>query len=267
MAVKEQALDLQEFFVHHYYHVGIRRFYIMDDGSSPPLSSFEYPGVPRSVLTFDFQDPSMRTTEQFMAQPQIYSRCMDSYGDKHTWMAFIDADEFFELTSSETLQSILEDFEAKEHVGALVVNWKQHTSGGLITRPESARKAFLECVSDADYWHKGELLPADNKHIKAIVKTSKALSPLGAHMWNLKDGTYSAGEHGDWIDPETWGWRSPITRDRITLHHYVVKSRQEFLEKLHRGNAQDNPKRENFWNLVEHVWPHVRCTEMAKYNP
>ncbi len=52
MAVKDQDLDLPEFFIHHYHHVGIRRFYIMDDGSDPPLSSITNYGVPNSVLTF-----------------------------------------------------------------------------------------------------------------------------------------------------------------------------------------------------------------------
>lgn len=40
IAVKDVANDLVEFFVHHYHHMGIRRFYVMDDGSEPPLSDF-----------------------------------------------------------------------------------------------------------------------------------------------------------------------------------------------------------------------------------
>jgi hypothetical protein len=61
--------------------------------------------------------------------------------------------------------------------------------------------------------------------------------------------------------------RNPITRDRIALHHYAVKSREEYEEKMHRGNGEDVPKGELFWVMVEEVAPHVDCPEMAKYDP
>jgi len=51
------------------------------------------------------------------------------------------------------------------------------------------------------------------------------------------------------------------------MHHYAVKSRQEFEEKLHRGNGMSDPKDENMWREFEFVVPHVNCTEMVRYNP
>jgi hypothetical protein len=52
IATKDHPDDLVEFFVHHYHHHGIQRFYIMDDGSATPLSSFKDYGIPRSHLSF-----------------------------------------------------------------------------------------------------------------------------------------------------------------------------------------------------------------------
>lgn len=37
MAVKNQGPNLTEYFVHHYHHLGIGQFYIMDDGFDPPF--------------------------------------------------------------------------------------------------------------------------------------------------------------------------------------------------------------------------------------
>lgn len=50
---KNQAADMVEFFQHHYHELGIRRFYVMDDGSEPPLSTFadEY-GIPPEAIDF-----------------------------------------------------------------------------------------------------------------------------------------------------------------------------------------------------------------------
>lgn len=50
---KNQALDMVEWFQHHYYEMGIRRFYVMDDASDPPLSAFmdDY-GIPEEAIDF-----------------------------------------------------------------------------------------------------------------------------------------------------------------------------------------------------------------------
>ncbi len=118
MSVKDQSLDLIEFFVHHYHHMGIRRFYVMDDGSDPPLSSFEYPGIPRSALTFTWMDPQHRVGYM---QLRFYIWCIERYSKSHEWIAFLDGDEFLETPGPESLTEILESFEGNDTVGALGV--------------------------------------------------------------------------------------------------------------------------------------------------
>ncbi|TVY20321.1 hypothetical protein LARI1_G002097 [Lachnellula arida] len=263
VAVKDQARDLPEFFIHHYHHIGIRRFYIMDDRSEKPLSTAlkDY-GIPSEWITFESQAQYDRAGGQ-SEQLSIYTRCLNLHRTKHTWMAFIDADEFIEMTAgNETLQDLLREFEKHEDIGALAMNWRMHTSSGLKTRPESARKAFVECNWD-DEEHDGQ--GSHNRHVKSIVRMSKAQAPRGPHMWYLANGAKSVGEHMDPVTTEAWRW--PITRNRIALHHYAGKSREEYEEKMLRGNAMDDPKTEAFWNSLEHDQPHVPCPEMAKYNP
>lgn len=51
--VRDQAQDLVEFFQHHYYEMGIRRFYVMDDGSNPPMSHYmDKFGIPEEAVDF-----------------------------------------------------------------------------------------------------------------------------------------------------------------------------------------------------------------------
>jgi hypothetical protein len=118
ISVMNQSKDLTEWLVHHYHHMGIGRFYIMDDGSEPPLSTFEYPGVPRSALTFTYQE---RATRHPQMQTMFYSWCLERWNTNHTWMAFIDGDEYLGTPGKETLLEVLASFEDDESIGALGV--------------------------------------------------------------------------------------------------------------------------------------------------
>lgn len=253
MAVRNQSLDLVEFLVHHYHHLGIRRFYIMDDGTIPPLSEYPHYGIPPSAISFSYYGPDTRVPK--FQQHVLYSNCVEMYGDRHTWMAFFDADEFLEMTGNETLVEVLRSFEAQPHVGAVGVNWFQHTSNHQLTRQPSCRKAYTTCIHDA--------ATDDNRHIKSIVKTALYLEPTSPHSFTTKDGTITVGENGDKVD---YAFRVPITRSRFGLHHYVLKSREEWEQKMHRSNGRDDPVTWDLWNHLEAL-PHVECSGLASYYP
>lgn len=54
--VQNQAQDLPEWFIHHYYQMNIRRFYVMDDGSDPPMSQFVHTfGIPEEAIDFVYR--------------------------------------------------------------------------------------------------------------------------------------------------------------------------------------------------------------------
>jgi hypothetical protein len=262
VAIKGQADDFGEWLAHHYHHNDIRRFYIMDDGTSPPLSAYDWSAFvdPRAVSHY-YVGAAVRSTFQ---QLTMYNLCIHNAAKKHRWMAFIDADEFFEVKGNETLQSILREFDNDPKVAALGVNWEIHTSSGLLKRPQSARKAFTTCIEDADPNHPiGE--GHENEHIKSIVRTDLYDRPMHPHKFTMKDkNAKTVGEHGDVID--RFAWRVPITRDRISLHHYQMKSREEFEAKIARGNGMTDPKKWDHWDRIEGL-PNRECKEMATYEP
>jgi hypothetical protein len=88
---------------------------------------------------------------------------------------------------------------------------------------------------------------------------------MNPHKFNLRPGTNTVGENGAVVT--TIAFRQPPTRDRVSLHHYVTKSREEFEAKMHRGNGMSQPKPEGMWDYFENVAGHINCTEMVKYNP
>ncbi|KAF5873235.1 putative glycosyl family 2 protein [Botrytis fragariae] len=250
MAVKDQQQDLPEFFIHHYYHLGIKRFYIMDDGSDPPLSEMEDLGIPREHVTFQYFNKSEHT---YYMQEHVYKLCVEKYRSNHTWMAFIDADEYLEMTGKENLNEFLESYEEDEHVGAVYVSWMTHSSAGLLSRPKSVRQAYIDCVWDGE---------GHNVLGKTIAKLSLYAGPNTVHQVRCKDGAIVVDENGIKAPVRRY---SP-TRDRIALHHYALKSREEYQEKVDRGNAMSTPKNWGFWDSVEGM-AGIECLSMTEYYP
>lgn len=258
IATKDHPEDLVEFFVHHYHHHGIRRFYVMDDGSSPRLSTFNDYGIPREHVSFHYFDEAAKVISM---QTVIYSECIRLYGSKHKWMAFIDADEFIEtIKPGETLLTILKELDPIPTIGALGINWRLHSSAGIIKKVSSIRKHFTSCCADPP----GTDIPMawkDSRLIKSIVKTDLYDHPLSPHQYKLKNGAHTVGEHQDIIE-DGIGVRVPITKDRIALHHYTLKSRDQFEAKLKTWQDKDW----SYWDHIEGL-PQVECLEMTKYNP
>ena len=264
VAIKDQPGDLNEFLAHYYYHHGIRRFYVMDDGSDPPLSWMPDLGtppfaVPRSAVTFTYITRVPDRPQPF--QHIIYADyCIKNFGERHMWMGFVDADEFLEMRRETTLVDWLHQWENNSTVGALSVNWITHNSGGQLQRPQSdTRKGFGRCVVDRpDHKNAG----GENGHVKTFAKTALFEGVNSVHNMRTADGTVSVGEKGDKCNVK----RSPITHDVWALHHYAVKSREQFLEKQQRGSPNNHHAAGEFWDRVEGA-DDYECPELAAYVP
>jgi hypothetical protein len=260
---KNESLNLPELLLHHYHHIGIRRFYIMDDGSKPPLSSYDYP-IPKEAITFVFY--SEKNHKEHDNQLFLNSECQRLFGNKHTWIGYFDCDEYLEvIRPEETLVGILKEMELENWIGALAVNWKIHTSAGLKNRAASIRAAFNMCIwDDPDHQGKG----SKNNLVKSFVRTDFWGPNINPHVFRTTNGTITVGEHGkpwQWVSPHAV--RMPITRDRLALHHYMVKSREEYEEKMERSKKIEAGKiRWSFFKWVESL-PKVSCPEMAAYHP
>jgi len=269
---KNESLNLPESFVHHYHHVGIRRFYIMDDGSDPPLSTYDYP-IPREHITFVYYTPEQH--HEHNNQLFLNDECHRLFGEKHTWMAHFDVDEYLEVVRrNETFISILKDLETDPRVGQLSVNWQVHNSNGKEVRQPSIRKGYTSCIDD-DPASGGA--NSRNKHVKSIVRNDRFLDSSHGqnhpHTFFLKNGSITVGEDGrefttgldEWPMPTPFRW--PITRNRLTLHHYNIKSRAEYEEKMLRSQHIEAGK--TTWQFFddENAVPAWECKEMASYNP
>jgi hypothetical protein len=262
--IKDESQYLPEWLDHHYHHMNVSHFYIMDDASNPPISTVpKFGTVPRSALTFHlYHDDKLR--KRLPQQPAMYDDCVSIYGTQHKWMGFIDVDEFLEVRTTETLENILRELETHDDIGALAVNSRLHTSAGLLTQPPSARKSFNVCV-DGD---QGDEIGA--RYVKSIVRTEYYdwAGVDGVHTFQLRNGTVMVGE--DWVPLNatkmgSTSWRVPVSWNRVALHHYFLKSKGEYERKM-MGAVGDNPRTWEFWERWEGEGK-VGCGEMGRYDP
>ncbi|KAI5478130.1 hypothetical protein MNV49_005394 [Pseudohyphozyma bogoriensis] len=271
LAVKGQTFDLPEWLRHHYYHVGVKNFYIFDDGTKPPimdqLTDAEL-GIPRGAITYTYITEETRRNWRF-PQLAIYNECMQRFGRYHGWLALLDADELLEMTDHTlAIQPFLRSLESiknekNESIGALGVQWITHNSNGVTEKPERGlmRRSFTSCEADP-----AEGGTQDNLHVKVIVRPDSVMWANTPHDVQLHPGFYTSGEDGNELPDPKW-WQNPPRRNKITLHHYAVKSLQEYREKLARGNAMaDDPKGMEFWDHVEGS-PKMECGSLAEYWP
>lgn len=203
----------------HYKALGFTDFLIYDnastDGTSDVLRVLDEAG---EVVHLDWP-------HEVGARPQ---RLAYEHARKHSdadWLAFFDADEFLLLHRDASIGGFLSRFAAD--VSAIAVNWIVFGSGG-----QEAYSALPVTERFTDALPAGA---AENRTVKAIGRRQR-LAGTGIHRVAVAEGRYvtpSGGEAG--FD----GLTAAVTPELsvAALHHYAVKSLEEFGEKRARGHA------------------------------
>ena len=243
LVVKNQSIDMPEFFIHHYHHHGVRRFYVYDDGTSPQLAEKPFIdswGIPDEAIEFTYVNPE-DVLARGRLQADLYTECATRALGKHKWVAFLDPDEFIEMRGENppSLKNYLKEKEKDDEIGAIAIHWLNHNSDDVEKKQEGrVRRAFKKCIANEPFTIE-ELQEAEknicgmgpNRNIKTIVRPDRFASIENIHFVKLKKGFKEVTEHGDTVD--TWcHW--PVTQDFITIHHYMTKSREDWELKMGR---------------------------------
>ncbi|KAK9803282.1 hypothetical protein WJX72_006976 [[Myrmecia] bisecta] len=237
LVVKNQNDDIREWIQHH-QQLGVSKFYVWDNNSSVPMLQQLYDLVESGVVDYryflEFEHPSR------FAQSWVYDQCLQRYGGDHRWIAFMDADEFLVLKPGYTqLPDLLREY---EDYGGLAINWIMFGSSGHVTRPKgSTLTAYSKC------------LPKDNKnnlHVKVIANTKYATS-VGAspHGFLYRDSKFAVDVLLNRVDGP---FTKAVRTDKVVIHHYVLKSLEEFRGKMLRGAAHGHLSKDmSFFQKVD----------------
>ncbi|PSC70518.1 hypothetical protein C2E20_5985 [Micractinium conductrix] len=246
---KNQHEDLPEWLGYHEW-LGVSHFYIMDDQSDPPLDQLLQPYIERGLVTHrrledgptmagDLKNRTCMLMNPDWRQLCAYNMCLHDHGHKHQFMSFTDIDEFLVITdSTPDLPTLLQDYEG---YGGVAANWRSFGSSGFKQRQPSTLSSYISCLPINAY--------GAHTQIKSIVNMAHAVRLAGVHHASYAPGYFAVTASGQPVLNETH--TSAPDYSRLALLHYVVKSREDFANKVWRGDAMKGPgKGELYWKKI-----------------
>jgi len=151
---------------------------------------------------------------------------------EYKWLGFIDTDEFIVVKGDRKLPEILNDY--KDYAG-LALYWRMFGSNNHITKQSS---------QILPYTKRSKLGFIENNHVKSFIKPEFAIRAINEHFFEFK-GNFCVDENKERV----YSARQKHTSNSIWINHYVLRSREEFYEKISRGS--DSPKDFKFFEKIE----------------
>ena len=174
------------------------------------------------------------------------------------WLAFIDIDEFIMPTgevasdvahgapSPDAIPSAVAAFSALyPAAGAWALNWKIFGSSGWGDRPKGGVLAsYTACLQPDD---------PENTHVKSMVRVGGTALRVGSdpHHFLYRSGPGALNGRGQAVPGGVAAALGPAAYEGLALHHYLLKSRAEFVTKMARGSGDGTAKDWSLWESVE----------------
>lgn len=207
--------------IRHHLKVGFDHVFIYDNNSKEPIEIAK--DLKRFVQIIDWKD------SEFGSQSRAYLDACKRFGKYH-YLAFLDVDEFY---MSNTM-NVKNDIDDLNYPPALGIYWRIYGN----PNPFETRQPIENYI----HWH-------GDKHIKSIIDPSFVKSFPDPHKAEL---IRSLNKY--YIDENRYQITSPIgvhTSNNIWIKHVFTRSRQEFAEKIERGDANTREKNRT-WEDFEH---------------
>ncbi len=220
---KNEAPYLLEWIAYHRV-VGFDHFYLYDNDSTDGGSALIRASHLGAHVTLTQWPPRP-------GQLSAYRHFIDHHAHSCDWAAFIDIDEFLLPLTERSVRPMLDRM---PHASAVLVHWRVFGPSGWMERPEGL-------VID-NYTMRGEDGFSANRHVKSIVRCVDLLDVTkNPHEFRLR------GQPCDTMGRPVpnIGIQATACHEALVINHYQTRSRQDWLEKIHRGSAmieQDEPK-------------------------
>ena len=244
---RNEAPYLREWLEYHQL-IGVSSFYLMNNLSEDDFLDVLVPYIRRGAVTLNSSYYRF-----YGLQPSFYQHCIERFSTQHAWIIFLDLDEFVVPHSIEKQTTGLETLLPTElatlsQYVRLDIPRKEFCSSGHKTKPPGLvlenytlrrkqiifRKAAVnfqhsypvQCNWTYDSVHHCELLHADRAENCKPGKTAPCRQNFSTKFLNSLR----------------------YTPPSLSIHHYGVKSREEFENKANRGSARlRDAKFRHYW--------------------
>eukprot|EP01025_Chloroclados_australasicus_P032851 TRINITY_DN3336_c1_g2_i1.p1 TRINITY_DN3336_c1_g2~~TRINITY_DN3336_c1_g2_i1.p1 ORF type:complete len:344 (+),score=-1.76 TRINITY_DN3336_c1_g2_i1:126-1157(+) len=247
--------ELREWILYHKY-IGVGKIYMFDDfsNSSRPMLSLVHDFIESGLVSYFYLGQMHKGVRyrknDASKQTHVYNRCLHWFGKQHTFLGFIDHDEFVVLRDEyNNVQSDFKEFlKPVENYGGLVLYWRLFGSSGHTYHQKSTLQSYTKCERSID---KYDHLPEprylgreySSQNYKSIVNTKQHFDTCVVHDC-YSNRTFVNAEMQEL--PSGYPHRMKyFTWNRAFLHHYRLKSKEDFFIKVNRGHAN------NFRNLPQ----------------
>eukprot|EP00522_Entomoneis_paludosa_P010983 CAMPEP_0172459352 /NCGR_PEP_ID=MMETSP1065-20121228/32263_1 /TAXON_ID=265537 /ORGANISM="Amphiprora paludosa, Strain CCMP125" /LENGTH=654 /DNA_ID=CAMNT_0013214009 /DNA_START=248 /DNA_END=2212 /DNA_ORIENTATION=+ len=157
-------------------------------------------------------------------QIPVYKKCASLVKEQqHTWVTFLDVDEFFVLKKHDNVVDFAKEYAKRGHVG---INWQIFGTSGRLTYEKFPVTQRFQCVHPI----------AKQMYIKSFMKVND-ISPIrdihSPHTFPRRNGTDLVDTNGALIDSS----RHKGPRDVALIYHYIYRSHEEHIQKRSRGDV------------------------------
>ncbi|NLR96684.1 glycosyltransferase family 92 protein [Rhizobium sp. P38BS-XIX] len=232
--VKNEALYIKEWIRFH-QAVGIRHFYIYDNGSSDETCALLRGLLSEEELTIVPWAGRMRdaaTGTMLNGQVITFAHAILNFGGDYRWMAFIDVDEFLLPRHGRTLEDALKAVADFPNVS---LPWHMFATSGHDVPPDGPL-TLNYTLRGADPMTSKENV----SNFKCIVDPCE-VTEVSVHQFQTRaHGDLTANDAGKRFSRR--GRKAPefYSNQFLQLNHYYTKSRQELMAKLDRGWVYDS---------------------------
>jgi hypothetical protein len=248
--IKDEASYIEEW-VRFHMAVGIRHFYIYDNGSTDGTGDILRGVLEPDALTIipwagRMVDAS--TDTPINGQVIVFAHAILNFGSRYKWMAFIDADEFLLPKRSRTVEEALEAVGDFPNVS---LPWHMFGTGGNVRRPDGPvvlnyRLRGADPMTDEP----------DVRNFKCIVDPCE-VTEVTVHQFKTREfGDLTANDAGKRFSRKARKSASFYSNDFLQLNHYYSKSTEELMAKVARGWSYDKSAsyyRDKVLAVVRHI--------------
>ena len=182
-------------------------------------------------------------------QMTAYNHFKEVFGKDCTWCAYIDVDEFIMMRKHNDIHELLREHCAR---GGLSLNWYLFGSSGETEyRDEPITRRFQRRAATL------------NEHTKMIVRMEDLVTVDCCHYGKLVDQDLQHDTNGRIIHGP---FNHEGTDDVACIHHYFLKSKEEFRKKALRGRADTGQQRDFDADFGRHDCNEVHDSRAYDFN-
>lgn len=198
--------------VDYYTRLGVERFFLYDNGSRVPLIE----------TLADRPNVTIHPIHGKIQQMAAYNDCLACHGKETHWLGFLDADEFVLPMQVDSLPALLAPYASAP---GLAINWACFGNPDAIPlRVQSVPESFVKRVIREH---------GINRHVKTFCQPAHTLCMANPHFGVYRGGRLATNTAGRLVQESF----AEVDWAMARVNHYIVRSVQDWAEKVQRGRA------------------------------